>query len=228
MHRSGLLAAAHLVACLFLVSSQAQQSATGTDEAFVQPNLFRPGDAVRISVFPDTALFLNGIYPIDESGSINLPLAGRLAVSSKSEDDLSAFLNTTYVQHLPFPNVQVQYLVRLSFLGGFQRPGLYYVDPRLSLWQALQVTGGPLREDGFKKMKWERDRSVMAANMVPLLESGKSLQQLGFKSGDQVLVTPHPQRNFWETVRTDILPIATFATTSILTGLTIYRLYSDE
>ena len=46
---------------------------------------FKKGDAFRIVVFPDTAHFLNGVYHIDDSGKVFLPVVGTMKVSSITE-----------------------------------------------------------------------------------------------------------------------------------------------
>ena len=92
------------------------------------------------------------------------------------------------MQYFRIPNIQVQGLIRISVLGGFNTPGLFYVDPNESLWNVLRRAGGTIEGDDLVRMTWERDNEVIKQNLITLLESGKSLKQLGFKSGDQIWV----------------------------------------
>ena len=170
---------------------------------------FNAGDGLRITVPLDSTSFINGIYPIDGDGNIFLPIIGQYNVTSKSSEEFKDFLKSTYEQYLHYPEIQVTPLIRVGLLGGFTRSGMYYVEPQSSMWDLISMAGGTVHERGLKKMTWERDRKVLNRNLIPYLESGESLQAIGFKSGDQIW-TPTDNRSFREILVRDILPIATF------------------
>ena len=173
---------------------------------------FTPGDGLYISTFPDTASFLNGTFSIDDRGYAELPIVGKIKVTTMTINDLIEFLKANYESYLKFPNFYVKPVVRISLLGGFVRPGLYYVDINSSLWDVVHTAGGTLTEDGVYQMKWQRDKKNMTSHFVEFYEKGISLKRIGFKSGD-ILWTPSPtRRTFWDSVR-DVMPILTFATT---------------
>lgn len=180
-------------------SEPAMQNTTG----------FTAGDGLRITVALDTASFLNGIYPIDANGNIYLPIIGRYHVVSQNPEDFQEFLRNAYEQYLHYPEIQVTPLIRVGLLGGFTRSGMYYVEPQSSMWDLISMAGGTVHEKGLKKMRWERNHKVLGKDMIPYLQSGKSLQAIGFKSGDQVW-TPTNNRSFGEILVRDILPVATF------------------
>jgi protein involved in polysaccharide export with SLBB domain len=186
---------------------------------------FVRGDAVRISVYPDTALFVNGTYHIDDGGYVMLPILGRMKIDSLTERQFESFLDTAYLRYLRYPTIQAQPLIRLTFLGGFQKPGLYYLSPRASLWEAVAVAGGPIREDGLKKMKWERQGRVLRTGLGSALESGTSLISFGMKSGDQIWVTHVPKRDGWEIFIGDILPVVSISISAVTAAGTIYFAY---
>ena len=173
---------------------------------------FKPGDGLMISTMPDTSSILNGIYPIDDRGFVELPIIGKVQVSKLTVPQLVSFLKKHYESYLRFPNVYVKPLVRVSLLGGFTRPGLYYVDINSSLWDLVYLAGGTLTEDGIYEMHWQRGEDDKAGDLTRFFENGVSLKKMGFQSGD-ILWTPSPtRRTFWDTVR-DVMPILTFATT---------------
>lgn len=212
---------------LFLVmTAGAQQQNKNAEQESSSKVAFRAGDAMKIQVFPDTMGFPNGIYFIDSEGYADLPVVGRIPIVGRSEEEISEFLKTEWAQYLRYPNVQVRPMVRLNFLGGFFRPGLYCIDPQLSLWSAVYITGGPVRSDGFKKMVWERGGEVVEKNLVAQLESGKSLYELGFVTGDQIRVTGKPERDWWDVVRQDIFPTMTLLLSVATTSLTLYNSYN--
>ena len=184
--------------------------------SFSQPT-FKAGDAVQISVYPDTSSFLHNIFPIDGEGAINLPMLGKVVIIKMSKSELEEFIKNNYSQYLRVPNVQVQPLIRASLLGGFNEPGLYFVDKYATMWDLVRMAHGTTMEDGLKKMKWERNKKTVHSNLIPFFESGKSLTDIGFRSGDQIWA-PSPDRTSFLDRLVQFLP---FVTTAI-TGLTLY------
>ena len=131
---------------------------------------FRPGDAVKISVYPDTSSFLNDIYNIDGNGNIFLPIRGKINVSNLSVIEFESYVKKNFAAYLRYPDVKVRPLIRVSLLGGFANPGLYYIDPDYTMWDLVHLAGGTLREDGLRKMKWERNRDIVEKNLIPFYE----------------------------------------------------------
>jgi protein involved in polysaccharide export with SLBB domain len=195
------------------------------DATSVRPLPFKAGDALKITVLPDTTSFPSGLYPIDGEGYADLPVLGYMKVSQMTSNQLEDTLKKTFVEILRYPNVTVRPLYKITLLGGFQRPGLYWIDPHATLWQTVQLGGATLRSDGFKLLKWERNRIPVSNNLVPYLESSKSLYQIGIKSGDQIIASVRAERTSWEAFRVEVLPMVTFALTSILTTASIYQTY---
>lgn len=184
---------------------------------------FRPGDAVRLFVYPDTMSFLNGIYVIDDNGSIRLPFDGSVAISDMNEKQLTDYLTQRYVKYLLYPQVHVRHLVRLSVIGGFQSPGMYYVDPALSTWEAVRLAGVPLREDGFKLIRLVRGKKVINAHIASGLKQGLSLREMGIESGDVLSVTNRPKRGFGEIFQTNVFPWISVSATLLGVAITAYQ-----
>jgi|SRR5271157_1272136 protein involved in polysaccharide export with SLBB domain len=192
------------------------------DEA---PYPFKKGDAFRLIVSPDTAHFLNGIFQIDDDGIALFPIIGKVRVDNLSEKKLTAFLDSQYLSYLRYPNVRVQPLIRVAMLGGFFRPGMYYLSPTSSLWDALAQAGGPVREDGLKKIHWERSNVVLKENLLPDIEAGVSLSKIGITSGDQLWVTHVVKRDGWEIFQTEVIPVLSISVTAMSAAATLYFSY---
>jgi protein involved in polysaccharide export with SLBB domain len=218
------------VALLLAPAAAAEKDSTRTVQstATTSPALLRAGDAVRISVLADSAGILDGTYVVDGRGDVFLPIVGRMPVASRSPQELRRFLDSSFVKYLRYPSVRVQRMVRVSFLGGFHRPGLYYVDPDLSFWDALAQAGGTEREDGLTKLYWVRDDRVVKRDMIPDLASGRTLREIGFESGDEVRVTTKPKRGGWEVFRTDVLPVLALGVGTAATTLAIIDLAGED
>jgi protein involved in polysaccharide export with SLBB domain len=196
-----------------LKAGSAQEFATPQDESQKQSKSlpFRPGDGVAVSAFPDTLQVVNKTYPITESGFIDLPIYGKVKITDMTKIELENYFKEKFKDYLRFPNIQVKPLIRISVLGGVPTPGFYYFDPDLSLWELINQTGGTVDEDGLKDMKWERDRGAVDKNLIPYLQSGISLKNIGIRSGDQIWVKTPGKPGLLQKI-SRYFPIFTFIT----------------
>lgn len=183
--------------------------------------IFVPGDAVFISTMPDTTSFLNGLFPIDDRGFVELPIHGKAKISHMSEAEFINFIRENFRDYLRFPNLQVKPMIRLSVLGGVRRPGFYYFDANRSLWEVIYEVGGTLDEDGLKQMRWERNGGAIEKNLIPYLQTGISLREIGFRSGDQIWVRTPSKPGFWQNARTVLTAIAAVASL-VAVYITVY------
>jgi protein involved in polysaccharide export with SLBB domain len=202
------------------INSQSELSEEGSSPTEVKAQQvsrspFVPGDGIFINTFPDTSSLLNGYFAIDDMGMIDLPLTGRIKVTDKSTDELESLLKSKFQNYLRSPNLSVKPLMRVSILGGVRTPGLYYVDNRSSLWELVRKAGGTTLEGGLKDMRWERDGEVIQDDLIPYLQTGRSFESMGTKSGDQFW-TPITKITFWDTFSTTILPIMTFGASIVM------------
>lgn len=187
---------------------------------------FVAGDAVEISVLPDTNSFLNQVFPIDDRGNVDLPIFGSVKIDDMSKADFEQYIKTQYKDYLRFPYVQLKPLVRVSVLGGVPTPGFVYFDPNLSLWELIHQAGGTIDENGLKEMRWERNRKAVDNNLIPYLQNGASLRNIGIKSGDQIWVKTPGKPGFWEKAQS-YFPIFTFMT-GIATFYYTYRILLEN
>lgn len=162
---------------------------------------FSPGDGVSISTYPDTTFFLNGVFPIDDGGYVELPIYGKVRITQMTEADFTNYLLDKYKDYLRFPNIQVKPMIRLSVLGGVRKPGFYYFDNDYSLWEVMKLVGGTLDEDGLKQMRWKRDGDNVQEDLIPYIQSGVALKNISFRSGDQIWVRSPNKPGFFAKTR---------------------------
>jgi protein involved in polysaccharide export with SLBB domain len=101
-----------------------------------------PGDIVRLRIWrePD----LSGDFPVDERGTVVFPKIGPTQVLLMTTDSLKQVLVTTYAQYLRDPAIEVTFLRRVTVLGAVKNPGLYPVDPTMTVSDAVALAGGAL------------------------------------------------------------------------------------
>ena len=180
---------------------------------------FKPGDGLAINTFPDTSSFLNNIFPIDDRGFAEFPIVGKVKVSAMTKKELENYLRDTFKGWLRNPNIYIKPVIRISLVGGFNRPGMYYIDPNSSLWEAVRKAGGHILEEGIYDMKWERNSDEQKGDLTKYFETGISLRRMGFQSGDQLSTKPPDSGTVWDTVN-NFMPFITLATTITLAYMT--------
>lgn len=184
---------------------------------------FRPGDRFLVTLATDTMTHLEMV--VRDGPSIEwpnlpvMPLGGVL----RSE------LRTAIVQHLGKfvrnPEVTVVPLLRMSITGAVQRPGLYTVPPDAPVTELLMAAGGPMPQA-------RTDRVVVARGGREVLDrkayqraarDGRTLEQAGLRSGDEVRVPEKSTRNWAQ-----IASYAFFGVSALTALLALIRSgYSD-
>lgn len=187
------------------------------------------GDALKIVAFPDSGALLSGTYFIDNNGYADFPLIGMTDVIHSTPAEIEQYLTNKYKVFLPRQNIIVRLMYRTALLGGFLKPGVYWVDSRGSLWDVIQQGGGTVREDGIKKVEWVHDEggTIEIRKIRPYLQSDQSLASIGFKSGDQLTVSAMPKQGAWELFKDGILPVLSL-TASLLVSYEVFQFYKNN
>jgi protein involved in polysaccharide export with SLBB domain len=154
--------------------------------------VFQPGDAIRIQVWElyqkeNRNLPLSGDYPINPDGMIIMPLLGEIKVKGMTNYELMQILKEKFSNYLNDPFIYVRPLIRVTMQGAFIRPGAYRVDPASSLWDLIQLAGGPDANCDLEKIRVERSGNIAIRNLLNSFEKGYSLEEIGIESGDQII-----------------------------------------
>jgi protein involved in polysaccharide export with SLBB domain len=114
----------------------------GTIPAGVSPVLQR-GDKIKVTVYGEDNL--NGIYDIDPSGSVSLPLAGSVRAAGRTKMDLQREIARRYKsEYLQDPKVTVEVAAfrPIYVIGEAEHPGEYPYKSGLNLISAVTTAGG--------------------------------------------------------------------------------------
>lgn len=171
----------------------------------VDPNL-RPGDAIQVEIWrePD----LSGKFQVNEEGAVVFPLLGRRQVTRMTPDSLQRRLVDDYREYLDNPSVNVTVLRRISIVGEVRKPGLYPVDPTVSLSDALAMAGGVTPRADTDEIRLIRGESVVRSG----IDRGQVVGTLPIRSGDRIWVGEKSwfARN-WQWVGGTLTTISVFA-----------------
>ena len=96
-------------------------------------NLLRlgPGDRVRVEVAGDPTL--SGDFDLDSEGRVLVPIVGLATAAGRPFGEVAREIVDGFNRELVGPLVRVIPLLRVSVLGEVQTPGLYWVDPTMTL-----------------------------------------------------------------------------------------------
>jgi protein involved in polysaccharide export with SLBB domain len=166
---------------------QAQTTKADSDEQKVLNSPLMPGDAIRLAGTREAEI--PGEYPVDEVGTVVLPLLGSRDVTGVPAPELKRQLVADYRQQLRNQDVQIALLRRVRVLGAVKNPGIYHVDPTMTVADAIALAGGATQQGKLKGVRVLRAGKVIRSDVDVNAPVAKEMQ-----SGDQVLV---PERSWF-------------------------------
>jgi len=165
-------------------SAPAQQPPVVT--AATNSYALRPGDIVRIEVWGQQAY--SGQFQVDERGILQYPVIGEITITNLTVADLRDRLREGLEAIFNRPFLTVTPLFRMAVLGEVARPGLYTVDPTLSVLDIVAMAGGTSRNGDLNKIRLLRAGAEERLSFQREGLQGRTLQEIGVRSGDQILV----------------------------------------
>lgn len=147
----------------------------------------RPGDVIRLEIWREPTL--SGEFIVNETGEVTLPKIGTLVADELTASELEATVRERYDHYLRNPSIEVVMLRRVNILGAVRAPGLYPVDPTMTLRDAVALAGGVMpngRNDQVDLLRGGENRTVAVTGAT-------RVGDLGLRSGDQLYV---PERSW--------------------------------
>ena len=197
------------VALVVLPSVAVAQDSAAASSPEAGGGTLKPGDMVRLRIWrePD----LSGDFLVDERGTVIVPKLGSIQVVGLSPDSLKAHLIASYSVYLRNPAIDVTLLRRITILGGVRNPGLYPVDPTMTLAEAYALAGGIAPEGKLNELELIRGDQRTTYK----LSGTTRIADTPLRSGDQLYV---PTRS-WLARNTWVVTAAIGTTTTIMFAL---------
>lgn len=187
-----LLLAALLVAP---VAPVAAQVTTRTDEDPPNAYAIGPGDVLEISVWKNPELTTT--VPVRPDGRISVPLLGDVQAAGMTPLALKQTLTDGYKEYVTAPGVSVVvkeiHSRKIYVTGEVATPGVYDLQPRAKLMQAIALAGGltPYAKGSVIVLRDDRDGKQDRRYEVELksILSGKKPQDnLLLQPGDTLFI----------------------------------------
>lgn len=169
----------------------------------------QPGDVLSIEVWrePD----LTGQFQVAEDGYVVLPLLGRIRAADMPIGELRNTLFERYSTELRNPSIVITPLRRIYVLGEVNAPGLYPVDPTISIAGAVAMAGGANGQGDLQNIRVVRADGQEQHG----LRIDSPLAHSGIASGDQIFVG----RRSWFDRNSTFVVSALLSVTSIVISL---------
>ena len=200
------VAAAVLAASLALPGGLAAQDAPEEGDPGV-----RPGDRVTVAFYTasgDRPEEINGARIVDRNGSIFLPFVGSVEVAGLGADEIRGRLEDLYGPYFSEPVVTAQTELRVNVTGSVIRPGHYFLDPAMTVLDALAQAGGTQAEVDARgigvtadpsNVKLTRDGVTLTLDLRPEHVT-RRVMAMHIQSGDWIYVPPQPRSELREDI----------------------------
>src|SRR5688500_4327874 len=123
-------------------------------------------------------------YQVGANGQVVLPRLGTMDVTAWPADSLQSFLTEKYRVYLNNPSIEVQLLRRVTVTGAVRTPGVYPLDPTLTIADAIALAGGPAPDGKRDKVEIRRGGKMITAD----LRNDLLIADSPIRSGDQLYV----------------------------------------
>jgi polysaccharide export outer membrane protein len=185
------LAPALLLMLLAISSASAQEAPLQDRNAGYR---LHAGDSITISVWKE--LDLQRRVMVRPDGRFSFPLAGEVQAAGRTPDEVRVEIETQLKKFIPEAVVTV--IVedfsgnRVYVIGQVTRPGMFVMNPSLTVLQALSLAGGSTpfaKLDGISIIRGTGTAQKVLPFRYGQVIEGKSLQQnITLESGDVVVV----------------------------------------
>ena len=178
------------VLCVLLVVGAVASTLSAQDQDQVVPAGSRytlaPGDFVRISVWGREEY--SGQFQVDEEGMLYYPVIGAIDTRDLNVAQLRDTLRAGLERLFASPFVTITPLFRVAVLGHVNSPGLYTVDPTLSVLDLVALAGGARSAGNLDKIRVFRSDTTAVVSYEDAVIRRSTLGEIGVRSGDEIMV----------------------------------------
>ena len=170
---------------------------------------FQPGDRVIVTVegqFTDT-------LDVRSNRSLALPNIGEVPLAGVLRSELDDRLKEHVARVIVEPVVRARPLISVAVLGEVTRPGYYALGVDTRITEALMHAGGPTATANLDKLTIQRAGEVLYAgeSLQQAIVEGKTLNQLGVRPGDRIMLPAQQRRSIGEILRLAIVALPSLA-----------------
>ena len=162
---------------------------------------FQVGDRIILHVPSDSAL--TDTFVVRAGRAIQLPGLEEISLNGVLRSELEGYLTKQISRYLRDPRVEATSLIRLAVLGEVVRPGFFAMSSDVLVSDAIMVAGGPSAEADVNRISVRRGAvELLRSDAVrQAMVSGRTLDQLHLRAGDEIVVAERRRRTFSGTLQ---------------------------
>ncbi|VAW48339.1 hypothetical protein MNBD_GAMMA03-2085 [hydrothermal vent metagenome] len=153
-----------------------------------------PGDTMTIS-YMDRGKEQGYVYKVSSEGKIHLPLLGAVQVRGLNRRQARAILSEMFKEYIRHPKLKVTVNTsgRIIIVGAVRQPGLYLLQPNLTVMEAILKAGSYKKDDANLKsvlvMRGGTDNPIVKRlDLKKMLKKGDRSDDILVKPGDLIYV----------------------------------------
>jgi protein involved in polysaccharide export with SLBB domain len=165
---------------------------------------FQPGHRILLAVYADSSL--TDTFTVRADRQLLLPNLPPISVAGLLDSELESFLQKELAKYLRNPTVRAQGLLRLSILGAVGSPGFYSFPMDFLVTDAIMEAGGPGTDAKMNRSEIRRGGTVVVNKdaMQEAFRLGLTLNDIGARPGDELIVPGEKTSSKWQSVATII------------------------
>ncbi len=165
-----------------VATSQAPNIITSSGGAYT----LRSGDVLRVDVWGRDEY--SGLFQVNEEGFLFYPYIGEIDITEITVSQLRDTLLVELERLFANPFVSVTPLFRIAVAGHVVRPGLYNVDPTMTILDVISMAGGATELANTGKIRVFRLGETKQLDFEEEMIASRTLTEIGVRSGDDILV----------------------------------------
>ncbi|MDQ3696782.1 MAG: SLBB domain-containing protein [Gemmatimonadota bacterium] len=182
----------------------AKQADLAVAEGRLRDGDFDVGDRINVRV-DSASMSATDTFTVKEGRMIEPREGPPVSLHGVLRAELQEYMTAQYARYLRNPNITATPLMRVAILGGVGNSGFFTLPYDMLLSDALMFAGGPGQGADLSKSYVQRGKRkvVEEREFQKALMENESLEGLGVRSGDAIVVGGSPSSKDWtQTLRT--------------------------
>jgi protein involved in polysaccharide export with SLBB domain len=155
---------------------------------------FQVGDRIELSVEGEDSL--SNTFTVTDQRTILLHAVGHVPLNGVLRSELEDHLTKQLARFIRNPKVSAQSRIRVTVVGGVEKPGFYVVAPEALITDILMEAGGVTADAILTELEiTRRERQVISPEALTVaIQQGRTLDQLNMRAGDVINVAEHGKK----------------------------------
>ncbi len=164
------------------------QSEAARIRARLEEGDFLVGDRIFLSVAGEAEL--SDTFAVAGGTVLELPAIGEVSLDGVLRSELETHLTGEIERFIRDPIVDARPLIRIWIRGEVSEPGFYLMAAEVPIPDAIMQVGGPTENANVDAMRVDREGETIWSGppLIRAVSSGRTLDQLNLRTGDQVVI----------------------------------------